>query len=742
MGDRFQFKRATAANWTSFNPVLSAGEPGAELDTGLMKIGDGTSTWTALPYAGSQAEYDTAANLIAADDVLLAGAVAYESDTGKFKIGNGTDSYTSLSYFYQPSYYDTKANLESDDPTLGSGVVAYESDTNAFKVGDGATAYTSLPYFHINYENSQRVGTISFTASLLPDAGCVWTDYRELSQSVYSELFAKIGHTFAKDSTDATAAESAGTFHVPDGAYLRFARGARTYLITDADINTSTDIITVTHGLATDGTADGRAIKLVRRPGESPTYPTGPTEYDQYYLAVQSSSTIRLYTTEADAVTDDGATNLVNFTAAGSGTFYLTTMGTYQDDALHGHRHASGLAALNATNGRYDAYDTGISGEYKDYDAATSTVTYGAITTDPITDGNNGTPRTTNETRPSYVGLGMQIKVVGTATTGETYDTLKYDTGWVANSDWTNAELTVTHNLGADLSDLMIKFMISSDGTDANGIEIGLYSENDAAATTRGQEARPVSSSAFKIQTAAGGIRYLDDSGVGQALGGASAFYYKVVVYKPDLFTKVKENVDQYWSDLSSSGVVNYTLPSDADVDKVVLRYAGGDNTSNYVQLAAGTTINGIASDDFILNNGQLILYSAGSGNGFYTHGDYIFDTYDVTYDSIDYPQDKYTNGKIVRRISWYESSFAEGSQYNLIDALIPAVGDVLAGYANYGGGWTSYFERTASDTITGYRAAAVGTPSSATYKSDGSGTAVTVDTVGYMETKNTVWTS
>ena len=45
-----QFKRGTAADMTTVNPVLAAGEPGLETDTGMFKIGDGIKTWTALPY--------------------------------------------------------------------------------------------------------------------------------------------------------------------------------------------------------------------------------------------------------------------------------------------------------------------------------------------------------------------------------------------------------------------------------------------------------------------------------------------------------------------------------------------------------------------------------------------------------------------------------------------------------------------------------------------------------------------
>lgn len=40
----------TAAVWTSNNPVLLNGELGIESDTGKVKLGNGTATWTALDY--------------------------------------------------------------------------------------------------------------------------------------------------------------------------------------------------------------------------------------------------------------------------------------------------------------------------------------------------------------------------------------------------------------------------------------------------------------------------------------------------------------------------------------------------------------------------------------------------------------------------------------------------------------------------------------------------------------------
>jgi hypothetical protein len=48
----FQVKRANKETWIRVNPVLAPGEPGCELDTHLLKMGDGVTDWQNLPYVG------------------------------------------------------------------------------------------------------------------------------------------------------------------------------------------------------------------------------------------------------------------------------------------------------------------------------------------------------------------------------------------------------------------------------------------------------------------------------------------------------------------------------------------------------------------------------------------------------------------------------------------------------------------------------------------------------------------
>lgn len=48
----FKFKRGSAEAWARVNPVLQEGEPGYELDTGRLKIGNGSTEWNSLAYFG------------------------------------------------------------------------------------------------------------------------------------------------------------------------------------------------------------------------------------------------------------------------------------------------------------------------------------------------------------------------------------------------------------------------------------------------------------------------------------------------------------------------------------------------------------------------------------------------------------------------------------------------------------------------------------------------------------------
>lgn len=47
---RMSQRALNAIQWINLNPILAEGEIGFEIDTNLVKVGDGQSTWTMLPY--------------------------------------------------------------------------------------------------------------------------------------------------------------------------------------------------------------------------------------------------------------------------------------------------------------------------------------------------------------------------------------------------------------------------------------------------------------------------------------------------------------------------------------------------------------------------------------------------------------------------------------------------------------------------------------------------------------------
>jgi hypothetical protein len=62
---RFQLKRGLAEAWERNNPILVAGEPGWTLDTHVLKIGDGITSWKDLePIGGTEVNEDDIQNAV------------------------------------------------------------------------------------------------------------------------------------------------------------------------------------------------------------------------------------------------------------------------------------------------------------------------------------------------------------------------------------------------------------------------------------------------------------------------------------------------------------------------------------------------------------------------------------------------------------------------------------------------------------------------------------------------------
>ena len=163
MPTKIQLRRDTAADWTSNNPTLSAGEFGWESDTNRFKIGTGSANWTSLEYA------DTLKSL---GDMTITGSTISAPSNGDLTL-----------------------------TTAGSGVVLVN---DSFKVGSGQTITTIL--------DEDNLGTNSDTALATQQSIKAYVD-TEISNVGIGDLTA-VGSTLIAPSNADLSLTTAGTGNV------------------------------------------------------------------------------------------------------------------------------------------------------------------------------------------------------------------------------------------------------------------------------------------------------------------------------------------------------------------------------------------------------------------------------------------------------------------------------------------------------------------------------------------------
>lgn len=105
MASKVQLRRDTYTNWASNNPTLAAGEQALETDTGLVKLGNGTTAYTSAPYqllntyrltADRSAIGATIADYFASAAYTMSAASFYEIEWDLYflKTTNGTVTFT------------------------------------------------------------------------------------------------------------------------------------------------------------------------------------------------------------------------------------------------------------------------------------------------------------------------------------------------------------------------------------------------------------------------------------------------------------------------------------------------------------------------------------------------------------------------------------------------------------------------------------------------------------------------
>lgn len=343
MATRMQQRRGTAAEWTSVNPVLAAGEIGFETDTGKFKIGDGTNAWNALT------SYGTLDSILDAPpstlDTLNELAAAINDDPDFYT--NITATITGAVSQLNDSIATTRAELEADyEAQIAAETVNRTANITSAIADEAAardlaieaavsaesTARSTAIANAIQVEENNRNAAISTAVDTVTSAYSAYADQAELDAVA----------TAAQDATaKANAAQTA-------------AEGYADTAVSDHNL-----VTTNVHGIA-----DTSALATT-------------TDVSNAQAAAQ---------TYADGLA-------VNYDAAGSATAAQTAAEGYADGILaahdldttnvHGIADTSDLALLSAASQTFSG-DITVSGNFTVAGTTTTVSATDLVVTDPL----------------------------------------------------------------------------------------------------------------------------------------------------------------------------------------------------------------------------------------------------------------------------------------------------------------------------------------------------------------------
>ena len=269
MATRMQQRRGTAAQWTAANPILAAGEIGFETDTSKFKMGNGSSTWTALQYFANASELaaiiggDMPALLNSLDE--LAQAI---NDDPQFYLTMGTNlsnhqaDTTMIHGIVDTALLATTGNVATAAAGAATELAAHAADTTSIHgIADTSllltTAHEADTTNIHGIADTSLLATTANVATALSSATSALTSHEADTTAVHGIADTSVLATVTNVSTAkseaiadaATAADGKVSTHNSDTTDVH-GIGDTSLLATTANIATHNSDTTDVHGIA------------------------------------------------------------------------------------------------------------------------------------------------------------------------------------------------------------------------------------------------------------------------------------------------------------------------------------------------------------------------------------------------------------------------------------------------------------------------------------------------------------
>ena len=379
-------------------------------------------------------------------------------DKRQVQTGGILDNFTGLSTGKQ--YF-----LGYDGSVLLKGSINYNEYIVSVGVAISATEIDvniSMLEPNRNYDDGIQIGGIISFATYKDRSAQGYKAFdfdNAISQANYPILFAEIGHKFNEAHVaagDPDLSSSSTSFYPtpPPSYYERAGVPDSASLDSTSDISTVDDVINnlstyekFKHFKNYTDSYNGVPVRFKLTSGSLPVSTPQIVEDTTYYLRFGTSPAFQIYTIESEAIAPG---TKIDFTATATGTFVLTQEGIALDDAFQGHFMRIPLNGAAVSAGAFIPQSAGGGASNRTTDLI-------------VTDGINGTPRTSNETRPKTAIMFKYIKAEYVTTAGEPISALREHWERGDSTTWNNQIITVTmNNIVSPIKDLHIKVEIQS----------------------------------------------------------------------------------------------------------------------------------------------------------------------------------------------------------------------------------------------------------------------------------------